>query len=50
MATHYRVRTYQKDKQVGQALKRRQDNRSRIEHIAMCKAMGIDPKDTRNEP
>lgn len=47
MATQHRVRTYKKDKQVDQALKRRQDNRSRIEHLAMCKAMGIDPKEAQ---
>lgn len=44
MSQHYRVRAYKKDKQAAQVLKRRQQDRAAIEHLVMCKAMGIDPK------
>lgn len=44
MTTPYRARTYKKDLQARPALKRRQADRSRIEDIAMRKALGLDPK------
>lgn len=47
MSQHYRVRAYRKDQQAAPALKRRQQDRATIEHLAMCKAMGIDPKAVR---
>lgn len=47
MSQRYRVRTYRKDQQAAPELKSRQQARATIEHLAMCKAMGIDPKAVR---
>lgn len=45
MTTTFRPRTYNKDLAASAALKRRQQQRAKIEERAMLKSLGLSPKE-----